>query len=78
MGKPHHPPGFVQLAAGYLHSCGLRPDRRVQCWGNNRYRQAAPPPGEFLSVVAGGYHTCGVQHTGGLLCWGDVRDGRTP
>ena len=30
---------FTQISAGNSHSCALRRDARVMCWGNNRYGQ---------------------------------------
>lgn len=31
--------GFTKVAAGYAHSCGLKNDGTVYCWGNNQYGQ---------------------------------------
>jgi alpha-tubulin suppressor-like RCC1 family protein len=50
------------------HSCGLKTDGTVVCWGWN---QALPPAGTFASVSAGMYHSCGVKTDGTLACWGN-------
>jgi alpha-tubulin suppressor-like RCC1 family protein len=44
-GQAGPPPGggFVGLALGTAHSCALRDDGRILCWGLNTYGQASPP-----------------------------------
>jgi hypothetical protein len=32
------------LSAGDYHTCGLKTDGTVACWGNNVYGQSTPPP----------------------------------
>ena len=41
---------FTAIDAGHEHTCGLRADRTVSCWGGNRYGQSDAPDGEFLAV----------------------------
>ena len=53
------------------HTCGLKTDGSVVCWGSNDYRQAMPPDETFQQVSAGGVHTCGVKTNGQLVCWGN-------
>ena len=63
-------PGYVSISAGNGHTCGIREDGAVDCWGFDEYGQATPPEGEFLSVSAGSRHTCGVRKDGSVVCWG--------
>ena len=63
--------GVVAVSAGWYHSCGLKADGAVDCWGWNDYGQAADQPGPYLSVVAGYRHTCGLKADGAVDCWGD-------
>ena len=61
---------FTAVAVGWDHSCGIRRDRTVTCWGDNGKGQAAPPDGEFVAVAAGRSHTCGVDARQEIVCWG--------
>ena len=74
---------FTSVSAGKGHTCGVRTDVFVQCWGSNknllgdgRAGQATPPLGRFLSVSAGGWHTCGVRTSGAVECWGEDEHGQ--
>ncbi len=61
----------VAVSAGLYHSCALKVDGTLDCWGNNVDGQAAGQPGPYLSVSAGWYHSCGVKADGAVDCWGD-------
>src|SRR5439155_823060 len=73
-------PAFVLLAPGTvaqvsagpaaLHTCAVRTDGTVACWGENAYQKATPAVGSFTQVSAGGYHTCGLKTDGTAVCWG--------
>ena len=70
---------YTSVSAGGDHTCGVRVDRTVACWGADGSYQATPPEGEFLSVSAGKLHTCGVMEGGSVACWGaDGSDQATP
>lgn len=45
--------GFVALAIGGFHSCGLRADGSVLCWGLNEWGELDAPSGSFTAVGAG-------------------------
>ena len=64
---------FIAIDAGTYHTCGLRPDGTVTCWGENSYGQSAPPSGTFTAVSAGLDHSCGLRHDEVVICWGAVR-----
>ena len=61
---------FTAVSAGGNHSCGLRADGTIVCWGFNKYGQADPPDGKFTAVSAGLYHSCGLRADGTIVCWG--------
>ena len=49
------------LNAGLDHTCGLKTDGTLSCWGYNEAGKASPPGGTFTQVSAGRYHTCGLR-----------------
>ncbi len=62
---------FVSMVGGLTHSCGLRVNGSVLCWGGNEYLQAASPPNLRLVSINSSYnHTCGLQPNGIAVCWG--------
>ena len=66
------------LSAGEYHTCAIKSDSTLACWGENTYGQSTPPPGTFTQVSAGGRHTCGIQSDSTLACWGDNAWGQYP
>jgi alpha-tubulin suppressor-like RCC1 family protein len=59
------------VSAGDSHTCGVKTDGTIACWGSNSYGKATPPPGTFTVVSAGYNHTCAVRTDGSVTCWGD-------
>jgi hypothetical protein len=55
--------GFVAVAAGGLHSLGLKADGSIVVWGYNLWGQInVPAPNSgFVAVAAGGVHSLGIQ-----------------
>ena len=63
--------GSGVIAAGVFHSCGLRVDQTVTCWGDNESGKANPPTGKFSAVVASASHSCGLRADQTITCWGN-------
>jgi len=75
---------WVAVAAGGAHTCGLRADKSLWCWGSNTHGQLGTGvfgegtergepvriDGGFQTISAGGLHTCGIRTDGELSCWG--------
>lgn len=62
---------FARVAAGYSHTCGLRADGTVSCWGQlDSGRPASAPSGIFTDIAAAGSHTCGLRTNARIECWG--------
>ncbi len=72
------------IAVGTHHSCALRTDGRVQCWGYNRDGQLgdgttidrnAPTDvidlsAEVIAITADGNHSCALTKERQVKCWG--------
>ena len=68
---------FTQISAGGDHTCGLRADGSVTCWGGDFFGQSAPAAGTYTQISAGGIHTCGLRASGSVTCWGDNSAGQS-
>ena len=68
---------FTAVAAGDLHTCALRADHSISCWGLNSEMRAAAPDGSFVAVTAGLRHSCGLRADGTIACWGDSGFGQS-
>jgi len=72
-------PGTVaQVSAGGYHTCALRTDGTVACWGDNSHGQATPPANTFTQVSAGRYQTCGPGTDRSVACWGTTAIAQPP
>jgi len=72
------PPGsFVKVSTGDTHSCAIRFDGSLACWGVNYQGQLDSPGGRFIDIAAGGFHTCAVDSAGSLACWGSNAYGQS-
>ncbi len=64
--------GFLQLSSGHEHTCAVRVDGTVACWGNDRLGLLGVPAnlGPATQVSGGWDHTCALLSDGGVTCWG--------
>jgi alpha-tubulin suppressor-like RCC1 family protein len=83
-------PSVTEVYAGGEHTCVLRVDNSLWCWGNNRFGQLGvgdtnsrltPSRVDALGVevaaaYAGGAHTCAVKTDGSVWCWGNNQYGQ--
>jgi len=83
----------AQVATGQFHTCALRSDGTVWCWGEDSEGQLGrlldggllqdpnPEPVQGLSgatqIAAGNFHSCAIVEGGLLLCWGQNDHGQT-
>lgn len=67
------------IAAGEAHSCTLRSNRGIGCWGDDTFGQASVPVHRASAVSANAEHSCSVAANGRPRCWGDdTHAGSTP
>ena len=55
------------------HTCGLRLDGSVTCWGTDWDGQTLAPWGvdsTFVAVGTGSRHSCAIRDSGKIVCWG--------
>ena len=72
----------VQFSAGAYHTCAIKTDGSLWCWGYNYYGQLGDgtntdrdTPVQIMSsgvssVALGNSHTCAIKTDGFLWCWG--------
>jgi alpha-tubulin suppressor-like RCC1 family protein len=75
----------IAISAGRGHTCAVRSDGRVACWGENGHGElgngvatsSVPNPpvavaglSDAISVSAGLERTCAVLSGGTIVCWG--------
>ena len=67
----------LSVAAGLRHTCAVRADGRLVCFGCNVDGQCDVPAdvGPVLAVAAG-FHTCAVRADGRLICFGFSKERR--
>lgn len=66
---------FISVSAGGEHTCGLRTNGSVDCWGWGKFGQLAVPEEEFISIESGALHNCGMKRDGSVVCWGRTSQG---
>lgn len=79
-GTPSTPlpaPTFTQINGGQYHTCAVRGDNVIDCWGKNSEGQSNKPDGAFKQVSAGTWHTCAIKMDDTAVCWGQDDEGRT-
>ena len=69
-------PTITKLVAGIDHTCALRKDGLLNCWGRSDLI-ASTPRFPVLDVTAQGWHTCVVDTSHRLICWGDNAFGQS-
>ncbi len=82
-------PGWRFVVAGRDHSCGIKTDRTLWCWGDNVSGQLGENHviesrkpirvgigTNWIDLTAGDFHTCGIRSDNSLWCWGDDADGQ--
>jgi alpha-tubulin suppressor-like RCC1 family protein len=78
------------IAVSQHHSCGVREDGTLWCWGENAFFEVgAPDPAlvvaeprqvgsdrDWAAAALGWFHTCALKRDGRLFCWGRAIEGQ--
>ena len=59
---PLPPNAYSATSAGARHTCGLRVNGTIDCWGDNTRGQSAILKGTFTAVTGGSSHSCAAAH----------------
>ncbi|MBF0359995.1 MAG: hypothetical protein HQK49_03250 [Oligoflexia bacterium] len=63
-----------KLSLGYKHSCAIKEDGSVICWGDSANGRATTPNnlGKVKSIALGGSwsHSCAIKDDDSVVCWG--------
>ena len=68
---------FVDISAGYYHSCAIDVAGNTHCWGVNGIASfnmgqvSATPMDVFMQISSGAYHNCAINSDTQLTCWGE-------
>lgn len=82
----------VQISAGMSHTCVLKTNNDVRCWGSNQWGQLGNGTtvsstqdilvsglgGTVSSIAAGNSYTCALLSTGAVKCWGGINGTTSP
>jgi len=64
---------FLDVMAAGDHSCGLRVDGSVTCWGySGNGALLAPTTGTYTELSGGHNATCALSTDGSIACWGNA------
>jgi len=68
----------ISVAAGGFHTCALKNDGNVHCWGHADNGQSDDYyGGDAIAVSTGKVHSCVLKSNGNVHCWGDNNWGGT-
>jgi alpha-tubulin suppressor-like RCC1 family protein len=67
---------FVQVSSSISHSCALRVNGSISCWGFGGLALSPNAEGNFIQVTVGGFHSCGLRSDGSVYCFGKNSHGQ--
>ena len=69
--------GAKAIAAGGFHTCAIKTDGSIVCWGNPANGRTNPPAGQYTAIDADRTHSCAIKTDQSIECWG-FDGGRSP
>ena len=65
---------FIAVTAVGGHTCAIRENGAIECWGFASWVGTDAPEGSFTAIDIASGHACAIRDTGDLACWGpDLR-----
>ena len=67
--QTYEPPSsgeYKDIDSSIMHTCGLKNDDTISCWGEDAYGYTLHPLGEFKSIS----YSCGIRLDNTAECWG--------
>ncbi len=61
---------WIDVSTAHSHSCGIRGNGLLECWGSDSYDNTVTPAGTFIDVSSWANNTCAIDTKGELSCWG--------
>ena len=61
---------FVQVASAFYHTCGLKSDGTLACWGSTSGGRTPAPAGTYSALAINLNTSCAIGSGGALTCWG--------
>ena len=78
------PTAQAQIGAGGGHSCAIKDNNTVACWGSSTNNRTNPASADgiddatrLLAISAGAAHSCGIKTDNTAVCWGSSTNNRT-
>ena len=68
---------YSAIATGDSHTCAIKTDNTIACWGDNYFGQSDAPDGHYTTIAAGDWHSCAIRTDQTITCWGDNYDGQS-
>jgi alpha-tubulin suppressor-like RCC1 family protein len=82
---------FTSLSASQHHTCGVRADGSLWCWGRNEHSELSAPAADlpissvpvqvgsdvdWAEAAVGWFHSCARKQNGNVYCWGRAIEGQ--
>ena len=64
------------MAIGWEHTCAIKTDDTISCWGLNDQGQGNFPAGSYKAITAGFVHTCAIKSDDSIVCRGKNNKGQ--
>ncbi|WP_419847194.1 hypothetical protein [Candidatus Poriferisocius sp.] len=64
------------IAVSETHSCAIKTDRTIVCWGDNTYGRTDAPDGQYTAIATNFLHSCAIKTDQTIECWSENVSGQ--